>query len=174
MMLTAAINTSMDDFRIPARIHAHKSDVEAQSLFTTKPQPSLQAIQELEKCLNLPFGVAPNAHNCLPPVVDALCSVLIVYGGDPVKERNYYDESWLAVKRCLAIAAILPLSRLGVTYDRKLLLSKPRNMNGLVPEDIILRLVGGSGEGTHNVDREDDGRSFNSASCSFHHSFRRP
>jgi hypothetical protein len=156
MMLTAAINTSMDDFRIPAKIQADKSDAEAQSLFTAKPQPSLQAIRELEKCLALPFGLAPNAHNCLPPVVDALCSVLIVYGGDSVKERNYYDESWLAVKRCLAIAAILPLSRLGVSYDKKLFLSKPQNMTGLVPEEIVLRLVGGPGEGEHNVEREDD------------------
>jgi len=140
MLLSAAINNSLDEFSLSNRPDA-TGHVVPEDLFTGESHTSLQAIQELEKCLSLPFGWLPNAHESLPPVVDALCSVLIVYGGEPLKERHETNVAWLAMKRCLAISSVLPLSRLGITHDKRLVLSRHRDISGLVPSQIVQRLV---------------------------------
>lgn len=156
MMLSAAIDcTSMEEFRLPAKTAGATGFVDAELLFNGESHnTALQAIQELRKCLILPFGPLPNAHSTLPPVVDALCSVLIVYGGEPVKERDQCDESLLALKRCLAITAVLPLARLGISHDKRLVLDKHRDFLGLVPTQMIRLLVDATDLGATTLRRE--------------------
>ena len=156
MMLSAAINTSLDDFNlfIKPRSDAAAGNTEPETFLIAGSHTSFQAIYELEKCLTLPFGSLPHAHESLPPVVDALCSVLIVYGGEPLRERNENDKSWVALKRSLAIAAILPLARLGINYEKRLILSKQRDISELVPVQIFRRLVAESHESTESTRHE--------------------
>ena len=137
MMRSVAIKDAMDVIQSSRK--ASKDAPASKMLdepFPSAFHTSLVAIGELEKCLCLSFRVLPHAHESLPLVVDMLCSILVVYGGEVVKEKNWNDGIWLTMKRCLAMAALLPLARLRGTHEQKLVLGRELNLTSLLPPSI--------------------------------------
>lgn len=149
MMQSVAINETIDVIHSTLKASAESTvGIEMPRVFPAEFRTSFTAIQELERCLCLPFRALPHAHESLPAVVDALCSVIIVYAGEPERQRNVKTGTWLAMKRCLAIAAVLPLARLGSTHDKLLVLSPACDLTELVPSSLILLFDDESYKGT--------------------------
>lgn len=73
------------------------------------------AAVELERCLVAPFSRLPHAHECVPHIVEILCSILDEYS-------NYYLERTLSSLyfyqvSSLVVSALDPLTRLKVAID---------------------------------------------------------
>jgi hypothetical protein len=149
MMRTVAIYETMDVIKSTLKPPSELTGgIETSTAFTAEFHASFAAIQELEKCLELPFRALPHAHESFPAVLDALCSVISVYAGEPEIENTVKNAKWLAMKRCLAIAAVLPLARLGSTHNMRLVLNQGYNLTEVVPSSLVPLLNEESHKGT--------------------------
>lgn len=67
----------------------------------------LEAIRQLELCLQAPFRELPHTHGNLPGILNALCETVTYYTSQEKDGQSDYNTSAL-----LCLAAIIPLSRL--------------------------------------------------------------
>jgi hypothetical protein len=107
----------------------------------------LEAMRELELCLEAPFGELPHIHEIVPLVLETLCAVLMAYTA-PRDEANEDNAAvWQYERAVLAVAALVPLSRLRYAELKKLALLSRRGVIRRIPDALIPLLTRNSREG---------------------------
>jgi hypothetical protein len=103
----------------------------------------LEAVRELELCLEAPFGELPHIHEVVPLILETLCAVLTTYTAsrDKANEENATNEEnaavWQYERAVLAVAALVPLSRLRYAELEKLALLSRREVIRRIPDSLI-------------------------------------
>jgi hypothetical protein len=107
----------------------------------------LEAVRELELCLEAPFGELPHIHEVVPLILETLCVILMTYTA-PRDEANDENAAVLQYERAvLAVAALVPLSRLRYAELKKLALVSRREVIRRIPDALIPLLTRNSREG---------------------------
>jgi hypothetical protein len=158
MLRTFAVNEAVDIVKLTLKASESTGGMETSTAFTEEFYTTFAAIEELEKCLELPFRAHAHAHESFPVVLDALCSLISVYAGEPEIENTVKNAKGLAMKRCLALAALLPLARLGSTHNKRLVLNQRYALTGFVPSSLAPLLNEGihKGKGRQKQRRGED------------------
>ncbi len=83
----------------------------------------VEAIRQLETCLNAPFCELPHTHGSVPTILKALCDTAISHA----TEGN----------NLLTLASILPLARLSCAVNGQGIMMSRRRLTKIVPSDIL-------------------------------------
>eukprot|EP00984_Skeletonema_dohrnii_P019310 scaffold9198_cov137-Skeletonema_dohrnii-CCMP3373.AAC.3 len=83
----------------------------------------VEAIRQLETCLNAPFRELPHTHGSVPTILKALCDTAIAHA----TEGN----------NLLTLASILPLARLSCAVNGQGIMMSRRRLTKIVPSDIL-------------------------------------
>jgi len=83
----------------------------------------VEAIRQLETCLNAPFCELPHTHGSVPTILKALCDTAIAHA----TEGN----------SLLTLASILPLARLSCAVNGQGIMMSRRRLTKIVPSDIL-------------------------------------
>ncbi|KAL7436370.1 hypothetical protein ACHAXM_005149 [Skeletonema potamos] len=83
----------------------------------------VEAIRQLETCLNAPFRELPHTHGSVPIILKALCDTAIAHA---TKGNNL-----------LTLASILPLARLSCAVNGQGIMMSRRRLTKIVPNDIL-------------------------------------
>ena len=86
-------------------------------------QIQVEAIRQLESCLNAPFSELPHTHGSVPTILKALCDTAIAHA----TEGN----------NLLTLASILPLARLSCAVNGQGIMMSRRLVTNIVPSDIL-------------------------------------
>jgi hypothetical protein len=102
----------------------------------------LEAIGQIETCLCAPFFSITHAHESLPGLVHALCSILNHFAGYRCDENQelIQNKQQEYSFRLLSFAALLPLARLRRSFDGGLLLVEREEAMSHFPDEIIALL----------------------------------
>lgn len=83
----------------------------------------IEAIRQLENCLNAPFCELPHTHGSVPTILKALCDTAITHA----TEGN----------NLLTLASILPLARLSCAVNGQGIMMSRKRVTKIVPVDIL-------------------------------------
>ena len=107
----------------------------------------LEAVRELELCLEAPFGELPHIHEVVPLILETLCAVLTTYTAPRDEANEETAAVWQYERAVLAVAALVPLSRLRHAESKKVALLSRREVIRHIPDALIPLLTRNSREG---------------------------
>lgn len=105
----------------------------SESNFSCQFEVSLAAVDELGRCMFALFETLPLAHDATLDLLDALCSILVDYGGGKSNQEISHGDK---ANTLFKFAALLPLSRLRRSPDSRLMLVDGQNTMQNLPPSI--------------------------------------
>lgn len=98
----------------------------------------LEAIRQLEHCLRTVFNDLPHMHGMIPPIIDALCSVIeLRCNQSPAATISPKDMADLGMIHMLVITSLVPLSSLAMNKDGHAVLLGRKAATRHVPKTIV-------------------------------------
>lgn len=88
----------------------------------------LEAIRQLELCLQAPFRELPHTHATVPAILNAVCEIVTNYS---TKRKDHHTDP------ILCLAAIIPLARLSCTRNGQGALIRRERVTFRIPEVIL-------------------------------------